>query len=344
MAAAAFHSRPFAWVLERLERLDHEPPDLLRVLTYHRVVDPASRSAPPGIGIPAPAFAEQMRYLKARCRVVSVHEVLDAVRSGTRLPRRAVLVTFDDGYRDFRLEAWPILKGLGLPATLFVPTAFPGDPQRRFWWDELHHALMNTPRRDVLEATVGRFRLEAPAGRRDAYARLRNAAKRMPHAEALRWVAAICRDLAVPPAASEVLGWDELRELSRAGVAIGSHTRTHPLLTRLPIEEGRAEVKGSLGDLERELGSALPILAYPAGGFDGRVVRMLAEEGVMLGFTAVPGINALRSAHPLMLRRIAVGSRSGLPLVRAQLAARSLGLNRLHPLREPVPPEGGARW
>ena len=341
VTTSAARSRPFAWLVALLERLDRERPDLLRVLTYHRV---ESNDAEPsaGIGISVDGFAEQMRYLKARCRVLSVHELIDTVRDRRELPRRSVLVTFDDGYRDFRANAWPVLASLGLSSTLFVPTAFPGEPGRHFWWDDLQHALARTGRRDSLETPIGSLPLGTASERNAAYSRLRHRVKQLPHVEAMAWVAGICRELGVSPPPADVLRWDELRELAREGVIMGSHTRTHPLLTRIPSEQARLEVRESLRDLERELGTAPPpILAYPAGAFDDCVVRMLAEEGIVLGFTTVRGANSLRTAHPLKLRRINVGRRTPLGLMRAQLTGWSLGLNRFHPLTAPGAANGG---
>ena len=339
IAASATRSRSFSWLVGLLERMDPERRDLLRILTYHRVAacDPGS-PLPPGVSVPPDDFAEQMRYLRSSCHVVSIPELIHALGTGSGLPRRAVLITFDDGYRDFRTHAWPVMKALGLPVALFVPTAFPDQPGLSFWWDRLHHALASTARRDALETPVGPLGLATPGDRQDAYRRLRARAKRLPHAEAMEWVASICGELGVssPPAA--ILGWNEIRELAAEGVTIGSHTRTHPLLTRVSLEEARAEVMGSFRDLERELGTAAPILAYPAGAFDEALVTMLAGEGLALGFTTVRGVNPLRTAHPLKLRRINVGQRTSLALMRAQLTGWSVGLNRLHPLVEPGEP------
>ena len=326
-------SRSFAWFVGLLERLDREEPDLLRVLTYHRVERSDAIPAPsPAVTIPPDSFSEQMRYLRDRCHVVSVEQLIDVVQGRGRLPRRSVLVTFDDGYRDFRERAWPVLRALELPAALFVPTAFPGNPGRFFWWDQLHDAISNTARRDSLETPMGSLPLGTARERERAFARLRSEAKRMPHAEALAWVEATCRELGgalVPP---DLLNWDELRELAKQGVTIGSHTRTHPLLTRVSHEEVRAEAAGSLRDLERELGAALPILAYPAGAYDDDVVRILGEEGYVLAFTTVRGVNDLKRAHPLRLRRINVGRRTSLAVLRAQLTGWSRGLNRFYPV------------
>jgi peptidoglycan/xylan/chitin deacetylase (PgdA/CDA1 family) len=336
LTASMTGSRAFAKFVGLLERMDHEGPDLLRVLTYHRVEwGTATPSPSPAITISPDAFSEQMRFIRRRYHPVSVEQVIHAVRTRTGLPRRSVLVTFDDGYEDFRSQAWPVLKELGLPVVLFVPTAYPSNPGNGFWWDRLHHAVMHTSRRDGLETSLGRLSLSTTRGREDASARLRAHVKGMQHSDALDWVAAICRDLGVPPAPPALLTWDQLRELKKEGVAVGSHTRTHPLLTRVPPEEGRAEVAGALRDLARELGTALPILAYPAGAFDDRVVQILEEEGYVLAFTTARGVNDLARAHPLKLRRTYLGARSSLSVLRVQLMGRSVALNRFFPLTAP---------
>jgi len=326
-ATSVTRSLPFAWFVGLLERLDREEPDLLRVLTYHRVqeVDPTCPPVP-GVTVAPEAFAEQMRYVHRRYRVVSVEELIHVVRGGGSLAPRSVLVTFDDGYQDFQVHAWPVLKSLGLPVVLFVPTAFPGEPERIFWWDRLHHALMRARRPDSLETPVGRLPLGTPRQREESFRRLRAHVKQRPHGEAMAWVAATCEELAVPAPSPAVLSWDELRELAKEGVTLGSHTRTHPLLTRIPPAEVRAEVVGSLNDLGRELGTrALPILAYPSGAYDDPVVRVLAEEGYVLAFTTERGLNPLRRAHPLKLRRINVGRGTSLAALRAQLTGRWVG-------------------
>ena len=81
-----------------------------------------------------------------------------------------------------------------------------------------------------------------------------------------------------------------------------------------------------------EIGSALPIFAYPSGGLSDEVVRQLAREGFALAFATLPGINDLRKADPLQLRRINVGTRTNLTVLRARLLPWTLYLNRWQPL------------
>jgi peptidoglycan/xylan/chitin deacetylase (PgdA/CDA1 family) len=98
----------------------------LRVLMYHKVNDQRGNS----LSVPISLFDEQMAFLKAHYRVISADELLGHVAGSAPLPPRAVLITFDDGYRDVLTHAYPILKRYGHPAVLFVSTDFIGGTSR----------------------------------------------------------------------------------------------------------------------------------------------------------------------------------------------------------------------
>jgi peptidoglycan/xylan/chitin deacetylase (PgdA/CDA1 family) len=75
----------------------------------------------------ASAFEEQMRYLKREgYHVITLKQFLDFAALRQQLPRKTVVLTFDDGWRSFKEFAYPILKELGFPATLFIYTDFIG--------------------------------------------------------------------------------------------------------------------------------------------------------------------------------------------------------------------------
>jgi peptidoglycan/xylan/chitin deacetylase (PgdA/CDA1 family) len=334
VSSFATRNAVFAKVLSLLEQADSRRTNLLRVLTYHRV-DEAERHPAlyPGLISATPeAFDQQMSYLAANYYVVSMPELIDACRSGRPLPPRAVLVTFDDACRDFAEHAWPTLKRYHLTATLFVPTAFPDHPERGFWWDQLYQAVSATARRDSLDTPLGHMPLRTPTERTRTYAQLKDYVKTLPHQAAMAWVEQTCADLGTPPPLHNVLSWDDLRRLAREGVTLGAHTQTHPLMNRVTPEEVCAEAVGSLRDLEREIGQALPIFAYPSGGFNDEVVRVLRREGFKLAFTTVRGVNDMREADRLRLRRINIGRRTNLSLFRARLLPWSLYMNRWRPL------------
>ncbi len=323
----------FSTFVALLERIDSERPNLLRVLTYHRVDEPdAHPELSPTLNSATPqGFAQQMAYLASQCRVVSMAEVLRFYARGESLPPRAVLVTFDDAYCDFQEYAWPILKRLQLPVTLFVPTAFPDHLERTFWWDRLYQAVNSTAERS-LDAPSGQLPLTTAHERSRAFRQLRTVVKSLPHEEAMVWVDEVCYRLGSSGGKHPVLGWDALRRLAREGVTLGAHSQTHPMMNRIPVEAMRAEALGALRDLEREIGIVLPVFAYPSGGFNEAVVQALREAGIRLAFTTVRGINMLPAADPLRLRRINIGRRASLAAMRAQLLPAMRHFNRWQPL------------
>lgn len=303
---------------------------VLTILTYHRVDKPLARPdlMPSLISATPDEFARQIAMLARDFDPVSLSDVLGALDDPRRLPRRAVLVTFDDGYRDFAANAWPVLRAATVPATLFVATGFTADPAARFWWDRLWAAVYGAEP-STLATPIG----AVPVGRADArgtVGRLRDWLKGLDHDAVLHEVDRIVDALSPaggkPPDARperSVLDWDELRRLAADGVTLAPHTRDHPLLDRIDLERAEAEITGSFDDLERETGGvARParVLAYPSGAHGGTAVEAARRADMTLAMTTRRGGNDLRRADRLRLRRINVGGRATVPLIRAQLA------------------------
>lgn len=292
---------------------------MVRVLVYHRIADPAATpwldptlvSATPG------AFRRQMLHLKRRYRPVALSDLMGAFLGGRSLPRRAVHVTVDDAYRDFGEKAWPILRELGIPVTVFVPTAYPGEPARAFWWDRLHRAT-------ALGASVD----GTSAGSREVRALLRY----VPHDEAEAFVDRACSDVGLasyaPPERPPVLDWDELRVLAGEGVTFGAHTRNHVALSHVDEARMRAEIRASLQDLARELGDGPRALAYPYGICNPTVVRVAREEGCALGFTCEDGLNHPGRTDPHRLRRTNVTLRTSNPVFAVRMLPWFAGVDR----------------
>jgi len=295
---------------------------MLRVLTYHRVAEPeaAPHLHPRLISATPAGFEEQVRFLAANYTVISMQEALDAWEAGRRLPRRSVLLTFDDGYRDFAEVAWPILKRYQLPATLFVATAYPSEPQKGFWWDRVHQAFSNTTRAELYDTPLGTLSLTSSQARRASLRRTEDYVKTLRHSAAMAFVDQVCNELGGNQSQeTNVLDWDQLRALAHQGVALGAHTRTHPLLTQLPPAEAAEEICGSQEDLGREIGRVLPIFCYPDGAHSDSVVEVLREAGFKLAFTTEDGQNKPNSTDPLRLRRTNITPRTTLPIFRLRL-------------------------
>jgi peptidoglycan/xylan/chitin deacetylase (PgdA/CDA1 family) len=291
------------------------------VLTYHRVDDAAARPhLHPGLISATPAvFERQLDVVATRTNPVTMDAMVAAVLGKGQLPDRPLLVTVDDGYEDFAEHIWPRLRRRGVPVTLFVPTGYPGDRRKRFWWDRLSHALRTTDRRSL---TVDGLTVDLhdATARDGAFRRLRTLVKATPHEPAMAMVDAWCATLEVPDAPSSVLDWDALRALAAEGVTLAPHTRTHALLTQ--VDDGRlaAEVEESRIDLAREIGTVASVFAYPSGAHDDRVVAAVRRSGFDLAFTTDRGrVDLQRPQDPHRLRRINIGGATSSGALRLQL-------------------------
>ncbi len=189
------------------------------------------------------------------------------------LPPGAIVVTIDDGYRDFYLSAYPVLKAHGIPALLYVATDLP-DKHTWLWTDQVTDAALKT--------------------------RL----KKVPDAERRAALAGTTPD---PPPQHAPLSWDEIREMAGHGIEFGAHTRSHPILSRLPDRQSiAAEVAGSKARIEAETGLKVQHFCYPNGhpeDFTDEVVEVVRESGFSTAVTGVRGIN-LAGADPYRLLRL----------------------------------------
>ncbi len=295
---------------------------MLRILAYHRVCKPKDTHAIacPNTSATPEGFARQMRHVAKHYRAAAMPEVLDAIERNVPLPKRSVLITFDDAYTDFAEFAWPILKRFGLPATLFVPTAYPDHPELTFWWEKLYQAFAKTSRTTLSGSPLGPLPLATPNQRRRNLGALIQYVSTRPHDEVMKLVDTVCAQLLEEPISGPiVLSWNQLRQLANEGVTLGSHTQTHPILTQISANQIREEIKRSQQDLKREIGYALPIFCYPNGDYNDAVTAILREEGISLAFTVLAGENRLDTVDPFRLRRTTIWPRTSLPVFSLRL-------------------------
>jgi peptidoglycan/xylan/chitin deacetylase (PgdA/CDA1 family) len=291
-------------VLHILEQANGGHQNLLRVLTYHHIDYPSSDpTAYHRVTVTPEDFDRQIQYLAENYHVLTMAELLDAYQNGTSLPANSAMVTFDDAYEDFAEYAWPILKVHQVPVTVFVPTAFPDNPERTLWWERLHQALYRTIHKEILIHS-GQIPLRNEQQRKSAFDQFRKMIKSLPHDEAMDWIEEICAQLQVSPEKNKVLGWDALRRLAQEGVTLGAHTRNHPMMDQISLKVAEEEIEGSLSDLRREIGEVLPIFAYPGGRFNREVESVLKAAGVFIAFSTTRGINDMSKPNWMRLHRI----------------------------------------
>ena len=298
-------------LLSLSRRLDKFDDQVLRVLVYHRVADPAHDpiDGDPGIISATPeVFAEQIRLLARHYEPIGISDLESGVRGVRGLPRRAVLVTFDDGYRDFLSNAWPVLRAYSVPAVLFVPTAYP-DSDRAFWWDELWQILTRSSVLRVVLDGLGSVSLRTPRERATFMAKLRREMRFTSPALVQRRMQEVREAFDVTiKAAPVVLSWEELRALAREGLIVASHGRSHVSMPSLTEAEIALEIDGSQEDMERELGAASRLFAFPFGHYDSRVATLLQTRGFIAAFGTGGGRTTAPIANPFALSRQSVNA------------------------------------
>lgn len=272
-----------------------EGDNFLTVLNYHRVdysearpwLDPSLISTTPD------GFEEQMRLLRKNYSPINAEDILAVLSGKKHLPKRAVFVTVDDGYRDFDEYIFPIAMRYDIQPLLFVATGYTDGGA--FWWDKLYETIQNW-REEILETPYGNYNLSTKAQRNAALESLRPKLKANKNfKEAMQIVDALYEKVKSQnpnesPRKSDVLNWDELRKLSRQGAHIAAHTHTHPLLTRIPFDEACAEISLSHEIIGKEIGHTLPIFAYPDGQqafYSKELVEFLASIGMKFAVTTV---------------------------------------------------------
>lgn len=302
---------------------------MLRVLTYHRVAEIGlgGSLSPRLVSATPAAFRQHLEYLSRRYSLVSLADVLNAAAGRDRLPARAVLLTFDDAYSDFR-AVWQLLKERGAPAVLFVPTSFPDQPQRVFWWDRLHRAIWRSPCTDLSDAVLGRIPLRSSTEKEAAVARVHSRVLSQPYQEAMQWLDSLCSRIEQPGSEDNgVLSWNAVRDMCQDGLEVGAHSRSHPDLTQVSEAQLPDEIAGSKADIERQLGRKIHAFCYPGGRCNAAVERAVAEAGFRLGFTTLDGVNSLSSGL-LRLRRTNITPRTTVPVLRLRLIPAVTHLDR----------------
>lgn len=263
------------------------------VLMYHRVAELCSD--PFLLAVTPKHFAEHMEVLGKLARPVRLQQAARGLREGV-LPRRGVVVTFDDGYADNLLQAKPILERFDVPATVFVTSGFVGGDQE-FWWDELDRLLLqpgDLPR--TLRIAVNGAAVEADLGdgarlSPEAYGRecrwhvlmtedpgprqrlcrsLADAIRPLHQVERRRVLGELAQWAGVGVkgrASHRTLTADELIRLAEGRlVEVGAHTVTHPLLAARDLADQHGEILTSKASLETLLDIPVESFAYPFGG------------------------------------------------------------------------------
>lgn len=271
------------------------------VIGYHRVVedyrDSAARTIPPML-ISVRTFERQLDWIGRRFEFVGLDDLADAMEGKKRFKKPLAAITFDDGYADTYQNAWPVLRRKGIPWAVFVVTDLIGSTALQVY-DELYLLLARAfptwsqPRKHLAGLLLS---IETPVS---LLRRIETAATDPLHATwalieglsqggKLRLIEALRNEVEIEADFKQEflsMSWEMLRELSDAGVTIGSHTRTHTLLTLESWNRVLEETRGARAELQRRLGKRIDHFAYPGGAFDTGAVTAVAASGYRCAYT-----------------------------------------------------------
>lgn len=283
---------------QKLARL-FDAENRLLILMYHRVID--DRAADPfamGLCVRRHHFEQQIAWLAKTAHVLPLNDAVERLLNGDPLPRRAVAITFDDGYLDNLTIAAPILERYRMPATFYVVTGGI-DEGRMLWWDQVIATLARATQKTVFPHALGLHELPVMlplhAGtRRDTLLALVNAIWDRDQdsiEEILVRLRVMLLPVDDPVLAAPRMSVDQVRQLASRGFTIGGHTHTHIDPRLLSREQLQHELRISRALLQDITQQPVDSFAYPGGRSSVWMPDILAEEGYRHAVDTRRGIN-----------------------------------------------------
>jgi peptidoglycan/xylan/chitin deacetylase (PgdA/CDA1 family) len=319
--------------INRLLTLAARRPGLLS-LAYHRIGVSANQPFDDALfSATADEFRAQLIYLRDHFDVLSGDTLLQAIQGGKlALKNPSALITFDDGYRDNFQIAFPILRELRVPAVFFIAVRFVDEPLLT-WWDHVAYVVKTTGQTVLnLDYPVSEKIDLREIGPSQAIRRILRIYKQTHEIDQRRFLDQLALEAKVNVDSAALgrelfMSWDQIREMSQAGMEIGGHTFSHPILSQISEEAQRQELSRSKERLESETKKECRFMAYPVGGpsaFDSATKRLAQEAGYRAAFSFFGGFNRPSHADLFDIRRVGVESSDSLPMFRFRASMSNL--------------------
>jgi peptidoglycan/xylan/chitin deacetylase (PgdA/CDA1 family) len=241
-------------------------------------------------------FRQQLQFLKSHYCLIHPEDFRAWVERSKPLPPRALLVTCDDGLLNTLTDMLPILQSEGVSCLFFVTGASCGDNPGLLWYEELYHLMHLTPLSEL------ESQLPPEAGSESSSESFQTSwwstvkrACRLNAKDRADWMALVRKHCGPTQRLHSERRWRlltaaELKLLPKAGMTIGAHTLTHPILSLCSDEEARREIEECKSALEGTLGLPIWALAYPFGNpstMGERELRLAQESGFSCAFLNV---------------------------------------------------------
>lgn len=293
------------------------------VLTFHRVLPDAAFPTTfslPGMVVSESMFLDFLRHLSKHFEIVD----LRSAETSNLFNRKALrfAITFDDGWVDTRELAQPIARQFSVPMAVFICSK-KMETKAPFWPERVMQLLRELRSSKVSAQLVCTQPGGSPIGLMElslescqmhpekAVERLKTLQQEelgnfLSRLESLVDAGTQSEDDRYP---EMTMSWKQARELLDSGVAIGSHTRNHSILTNLPPSGVRPEIFDSKKEIEEQLGHPCALFAYPNGNYTRDVRDTVEQAGYRFAFTTKPGYWT-KDEDPWLVPRINVWERS----------------------------------
>jgi peptidoglycan/xylan/chitin deacetylase (PgdA/CDA1 family) len=291
------------------------------ILLYHRIVNDQTKylNKGPGMHHHIKHFKKEILYLKRNFQILSMDEVVHSMKAGIEFRKPSIAITFDDGYLDNYTLAYPVLKKYGIPATLYITTSLIGTLNRT-WLDQIEFALMKSKRDELdLPTIFGDKKVGIKTRKEKEHVNriVSEALKLRPDSERKILLQKFFNALEINcnPLENEksrvMLNWDEINQMAQNGMTIGSHSHTHPILSRMPIQEAKEDIFNSKKMVEKNLGDQVKHFSFPNGRQED-FSEELRDYCQKIGFESVAsviyGTNDISNGNTLALKRVSASS------------------------------------
>lgn len=289
------------------------------ILTYHRILHEEAPSGDPvaqaGMYVGSKVFERQIGFLKDHFSVLSFAELLQHWKEQTlNRDKCHCVITFDDGWLDNYLHAFPILQRYEVPATIFLPTAMIGT-DRWFWPDKIAYLLNRCFSGDEVKGAVLSFVKSRypwlgplPDGKQAAdIDAIIETCKGRSMEEVEKLLDEMGRSFGVSfPERRVLVDWQEVEEMSRHRISFGSHSSTHRIFTTLSQQQVQEEAAESLGILRSKDINCVPVMAYPNGNYNDDIQDWIETAGYQAAVTTQFGFEELAPRNLFALNRIGI--------------------------------------
>jgi len=289
------------------------------VLMYHRVLNTFEMSeshSHDAIIISKEIFETQMKFLKKNYNVISLDEFIGMLSGKVPYKEKSCLVTFDDGWKDNFINAYPTMKKLEISGVIFLPTDFINS-KNRFWQErmtQLLTLLYKCCQKDNNLKKMALDRIKDPkfsevmlCGKKRLKSKVSafiKAQKKKNENEEInkKLIALLDHESKKQINPVDFLNWDEVKTMSNSGIDFGSHGMSHRILIRIETDSSE-EISKSKAVIERKLEKEINSFSYPNGNYSDKIIKFIKNCGYTVAFGTERGLVSLND-DPYKLKRI----------------------------------------